>query len=138
MPSEGNIHAFRINCAENVQLKEDDNFFHNNKRDYDYPLRDFDGECNEKHTRDSEETFSPSATFIPDNKKYCKYATVKMNRRYDLLNTFINGVIIYVLNMFQAFLKSQLPVKRKQNPLNQFLPMALPNNHLKRWIQINR
>ena len=76
MPSQEQIHAFRINCAENVQLKEDDNFFHNNKRDYDYPLRDFDGECNEKHTRDSEETFSPSATFIADNKKYCKYATV--------------------------------------------------------------
>ena len=86
MPSQEDIHAFRINCAENVQLKEDDNFFHNNKRDYDYPLRDFDGECNEKHTRDSEETFSPSATFIADNKKYCKYATGKINRRYYFLS----------------------------------------------------
>ena len=94
MPSQEDIHAFRINCAENVQLKEDDNFFHNNKRDYDYPLRDFDGECNEKHTRDSEETFSPSATFIADNKKYCKYATVK---KIEDMIFFILSLIILLL-----------------------------------------
>ena len=67
MPSEQKIHAFRINCAENVQLKEDDNFFHNGKSHYDYPLHDFDGKGLEKQ-RDKEETYSPSRTYHNENQ----------------------------------------------------------------------
>ena len=62
-----NIKTVSGKYIDNAHLKEDDNFFHNDKSHYDYPLHDVDGKGQEKQ-RDKEETYSPSRTYHNENQ----------------------------------------------------------------------
>ena len=77
VPKDGNIQTLRINYTNSPLSNEDNNFFHQNKSNSAYPLRDFDVKSIEKQ-RDNEETFSPSKTFVNENSTYREYLILEI------------------------------------------------------------